>query len=815
MDIQNKTKNELIRELKELLQENNSLKKQKEKREAELIEAKEKAEEKEREQFFSFFNLSPDIMVIADPNGTFTAVNPAATKLLGYSEEELISKPFIDFVHPDDKQITLDEMARQINIGSTLNFENRYLNKNDSYVLLSWCAYFNKVAGITYATARDVTRERAIEIELIKSKEKAERNEIELKNAQQITHIGSWYLDIKTNEVVWTEELYKMYGFDPLLPVPPYTEHQKLFTAESWEILSTSLANTRETGIPYELELQTVKEDGSNGWLWARGETVLDKNNKIMGLWGAAQDITERKINEQNLIKIVKDLQESQHLAKIGSWDWDIKSDIITWSEELYKIFGVENNQDPPGYEDHLKIYAPESIERLDKAVKNTIQTGDPFELDLKKSEKNGTIGWVSSRCLPTININGEIISLHGTVQDITERKLAEKLLNVKNEELLVAKEKAEESDRLKSAFLANMSHEIRTPMNGILGFAEVLKEPDLTSDQQREYLEIIEKSGARMLNIINDIVDISKIESGQMKTSITETNVNEQIEFIYTFFEPEIEQKGIRLSMKKSLPSAEAIISTDREKLYAILTNLVKNAIKYTNEGSIEFGYSVKQAELEFFVKDTGIGIRTDRQEAIFERFIQAEMVDKLARQGAGLGLAISKAYVEMLGGKIWVESVEVQGSTFYFTLPYKIEPKEENDTKIQILTPEDENQIKKLKILIAEDDETSIKLITIGVGKFSSEIIIAKTGNEAVETCRRNPDIDLVLMDIQMPEMDGYEAAWQIRKFNEKVIIVAQTAYALGGDREKALASGCTDYISKPFNRAVLLSIVQKYFI
>ena len=257
--------------------------------------------------------------------------------------------------------------------------------------------------------------------------------------------------------------------------------------------------------------------------------------------------------------------------------------------------------------------------------------------------------------------------------------------------ELTVAKEHAEQSDRLKSAFLANMSHEIRTPMSGILGFAELLKEPGLTGEEQQEYIKIIEKSGARMLNIINDIVDISKIESGLMEVSIKESNINEQIEYIYTFFRPEVEGKGMQLSYRNDLVSSESIIKTDREKLFAILTNLVKNAIKYTNKGSIEFGYvstgfsttdslgSVSEpAELQFYVKDTGIGIHKDRQEAIFERFIQADISDKYAYQGAGLGLSISKAYVEMLGGKIWVESEEGKGSTFYFTIPVNTEPEE-----------------------------------------------------------------------------------------------------------------------------------------
>jgi signal transduction histidine kinase len=396
--------------------------------------------------------------------------------------------------------------------------------------------------------------------------------------------------------------------------------------------------------------------------------------------------------------------------------------------------------------------------------------------------------------------------------------------LRLTNDQLIIAINKAEESDRLKSAFLANMSHEIRTPMNGILGFAGLLKEPNLTGEKQQKYIQIIEKGGARMLNIINDIVSISKIESGQVEITLKETNINKQIEYIYTFFKPEVEKKGMLFSFRNSLPSKEAIINTDREKVYAILTNLVKNAIKYSEKGSIEFGYNLKKGskltELEFYVKDTGIGIPLGRQEAIFERFVQADIEDKMAQQGAGLGLSISKAYVEMFGGKIWVESEEENltagrtgGSTFYFTLPYQPPIKLENIDRHEISHFFELSSINNLKILIVEDDEPSEEFISIIVQKFANKILKVKTGTEAMEACRNNPDIDLVLMDIQIPEMNGYEATSKIREFNKDVIIIAQTAFAMEGDKEKAIAVGCNDYISKPIKIEELEKLIVKY--
>ncbi|MBI9036724.1 MAG: response regulator [Bacteroidales bacterium] len=441
------------------------------------------------------------------------------------------------------------------------------------------------------------------------------------------------------------------------------------------------------------------------------------------------------------------------------------------------------------------------------KILWETIKSGRIWQGEFANKKKNGEIFWENAIIAPIKNKVGEITHFVSVKEDITERK---KMID----DLIIAKEKAEESDRLKSAFLANMSHEIRTPMNGILGFADLLTEPGLTGEKQKKYINMIEKSGVRMLNIINDIISISKIESGESDINLSEINILHQIEFVYNLLKIDAEKKGLSLSVINTLTDNEAVIKTDKDKLFAILSNLVKNAIKYTNEGEIVFGYNKKGEFLEFFIKDSGIGIAKDRQQAIFERFIQADIEDTMARQGAGLGLSISKAYVEMLGGKIWVESEIGKGSIFYFTLPYHTVAKEEKDNKSEISTSIENPLKKKLKILIAEDDKTTELFLEIIVNKFAKEILKTWSGLETVEICRLNPDIDLIFMDIRMPGMSGYESTRQIRKINKDVIIIAQTAYALSGDREKALEAGCDDYIAKPIKKDELISLIQKYF-
>jgi len=577
------------------------------------------------------------------------------------------------------------------------------------------------------------------------------------------------------------------------------------------------------------------------------------KGDKTL-LAGYTIDITERKIAERLLSSERQTLVNILEGTNAGTWNWNIQTGNVAFNERWAEIMGYSISElEPISIETWINHVHPDDLPGVNASLGKLFnKETDYYDVEFRQSHKDGSWVWVNARGkLVEWTEDGQPLIMSGIHLDITKRKIVEI-------ELIKEKEHAQESDRLKSAFLANMSHEIRTPMNGILGFAELLKEPGLTGEEQKEYIRIIEKSGARMLNTINDIVDISKIESGLMKLDLKEANLNEQIEYIYNFFKPEAEAKGIRLSFKNSLTATAATIQTDREKLYAILTNLVKNAIKYTEKGSIEFGYdvvvetrhalslqeqnthietrhalspqeqnthietrhalSLQQPHLQFYVKDTGIGIPTERQAAIFDRFVQADIEDKKAQQGSGLGLAITKSYVEMLGGEIRVESREGQGSTFYFTLPYRTKTQEvphlTGISPVENTNIETKSSVTGLKILIAEDDETSEMFMSILAKSFSREILKARTGLEVIDSCRNNPDLDLILMDIQMPEMGGYEATRHIRQFNKKVVIIAQTAYGLSGDRSKAIEAGCNDYISKPINIAELTAKIQLYF-
>jgi PAS domain S-box-containing protein len=432
---------------------------------------------------------------------------------------------------------------------------------------------------------------------------------------------------------------------------------------------------------------------------------------------------------------------------------------------------------------------------------------------------------WFENRVIPSKE--GIVVFF----QDITDRKLAEqklKDLNNKleirnrelyesiiqiqkiNTELIYAKEKAEEGDRLKSSFLANMSHEIRTPMNGILGFTALLKEPKLTGEEQRQYISVIEKSGSRMLNIINDIVSISKIESGQMNLSYKETSVKEQIESVYNSFINEAQQKNIKLTINNTLSANYNLIRTDTEKLKAILSHLLANALKFTDQGSIEIGCFKNNNAITFYVEDSGIGIDSDKIEVIFERFRQADDSLNRSYDGAGLGLYISQSYVNLLGGKIWAENNMDQGAVFCFKIPLR--KVNELESEIQVPSVALPYEVPKLKILVAEDDSISLKFISKILKIFGENLLIARNGFEAVNLCKKNPDIDIILMDIQMPVMNGYEAIKKIREFNKDVIIITQSAFVFTDEAEKAIEVGGNGYISKPIDKNQLIEHINK---
>ncbi len=469
---------------------------------------------------------------------------------------------------------------------------------------------------------------------------------------------------------------------------------------------------------------------------------------------------------------------------------------------------------------------APEFKKIAEKRLERASDIDINESLELKLYRRDGSELWAEIISLPFKFYGSHAVLVMGF--DVTKRKKIEKLLIQKNTEiektnfefallnkqLKIAKEKAEESDRLKSAFLSNMSHEIRTPMNAILGFSDLLIKATLTEQKKLEYIEIINSSGIQLLSLINDIIDISKIESNQITIDTsTLLNIGDVFKHLSVIHGAKAKNNNIRLDYYVDLLPTQCLVFLDEIRLRQILVNLIGNALKFTPNGYIWYGVSLEDTHLLFTVEDSGIGIEPQLQSVIFERFRQADGSTTRDYGGTGLGLAISKALVELMGGKIWLSSMPGKGTTFYFTLPFvthnSVIPVKEETSLIEINNPAWHNRT----ILLVEDEEVNILFIQEILQPTGVNLLVARNASQTYEKIKASEKVDIVLLDIKIPEVDGYKIMKVLKKNHPGLPVIAQTAYALAEERKKILDSGFDDYISKPISKPGLYSIIARY--
>ncbi|HNQ66884.1 MAG TPA: response regulator [Bacteroidales bacterium] len=540
---------------------------------------------------------------------------------------------------------------------------------------------------------------------------------------------------------------------------------------------------------------------------------VIKSVKHIRSLPHVIKSVLEHKQKEIELNRTQNALLKSEALfrtafenATIGVCMVDVNGNFISVNETLCKITGYSKSELEKS--SFMSITHPSDIDKS-KYFLNEILKGNINNTNFEKRyvHKSGNIIWaiISTSLVKNSTNNTEYFFTF--IQDISEKKKFE-------EELIKAKEKAEEADRLKTAFLNNISHEIRTPMNAIIGFSELLNEPDLDKDKHKEYTNTIMQSSEHLLSIISDIISIATIEAGQEKIHQCEYNLNEMLDLMYDQFKIKADEKNLEFKIAKTLSDREATISTDKTKLIQIISNLINNSLKFTDIGFIEVSYVLEDTQLVFTVKDSGIGIPKNMHDEVFKRFRQIEYSSDRQHGGSGLGLAISRAYIELLGGKIWLNSEPNVGTSFFFTIPYKVKPQPKLTTSSK--KSEDPMDINKniKNILIAEDDDSNFLLIKTFLSDNNINIIRVKTGVEAVEICKNKTDIDLILMDIKMPKENGLEAIKKIRKFNTQIPIIIESAYYDDSNREEAFAAGCNDFITKPIKKHNLIAVINKLF-
>ncbi len=640
----------------------------------------------------------------------------------------------------------------------------------------------------------------------IANRQKAEAELTESKNRFLLAVDGStdgiWDWDIQSGKAYFSPRWKSMIGYGEGELEETFDTFMALLHDADRQIVRKRLDSYLNREIDtFECEFRMICRDGSFEWILARGKALFGPDGRPYRMAGSHTDITARKRNTEELNKLSNAVNFSPVLVVITNSNGIVEYVNPQYSETTGyapdEVIGKKYTLLEPEY-------VLNSNAKIDE-IWREISSGRVWKGELENINKKGISYWESVLIAPIFDAQSNVTHFVAVGEDISEKKKYEL-------DLIAAKERAEESDRLKSSFLANMSHEIRTPMNGILGFAGLLKDAIASGDDIGEYIGIIERSGKRMLSIINDLIEISKVESSQINVHLEEVNLNDVLEYITKFFKPNADEKNLRLISTNCLSDKEATILTDRDKLTAVLSNLMKNAIKFTKSGRVETGCRLYGDFCEFYVLDTGIGIDEGKQSAIFERFVQADSSLSSHFEGAGLGLSIAKAYVELLGGTIRLESVVGSGSVFYFTLPYIVpsSKKEQNGSSLQQTNDDIEPG---LILLIAEDDEFADKLLTRIIRKICYQAFHANNGEEAVRICREHPEINMVLMDMKLPLLSGFDATRQIRQFNQSITIIAQTAYSMPGDRERALEAGCNDYISKPIISEKLLEIIKKY--
>ncbi len=567
-----------------------------------------------------------------------------------------------------------------------------------------------------------------------------------------------------------------------------------------------SVLESGESKILYEE--QKTGPGGIVNYLLTSKVPLKDDAGKVVGVLGSYLDISERKRVENALKENDITLGKlSKHVPGMiyqfmkrpdGSYCVPFTTDAIR------EIFGCSPQDVKDDFSPIIAVFHPDDRPEVLRSIAESAELLTPWQCEYRVNVPGKETRWMYGQSTPEKLADGTIL-WHGFNTDITERKRIES-------EIIRAKEAAEESNRLKSAFLANMSHEIRTPMNGILGFTNLLSEPDLTGEEKDRYIDIIHKSGQRMLSTLNDIIEVSMIETGQLSLLISEMNTYETMVELCNFLRPEAEKKGLLFHVEAE-PSG-SVVHTDKGKFTSIVTNLIKNAIKYTDSGFIHVKLIVTAEQLKFSVKDSGIGIPENKLEAIFNRFEQVDPDPSRIYEGSGLGLSISKSYAEFLGGTIHVRSTPGKGSVFTLTLPLHGSAPSTPVPAVQpSLQASDQTDNQKINILVVEDDQASIEYLRIILQELARDLHFAVTGEEAVRVASDHPDLDVILMDIRIPGGDGYETTRAIRAFNPGVTIIAQTAHAAMADRQKALEAGCDDHIAKPVKKEDLLALIRKH--
>lgn len=702
---------------------------------------------------------------------------------------------FFEYIHPDDVPAFTRKMEYAKHNKESIQTEFRVIT---TYGVICWihfvCQFFfdqdnNPIRII--GVIKDISSEKRTETSLSESEN---RFRTILENAPDGIFVNTQgvftFINPKMLDLLNAKDESELIGHDVFERIAP----------EFHEIVKSRINFQKETGQNAKLmEQEYIRMDGSRIVVTTSAAPIKYRGKESNLVF--VHDLSSRKQTEEKITKLSRAIEQSPVSIVIS----DISGIIEYVNPKFSEVTGYSSDELIGKNPNILKsgFTSPSEYEQL----WNTINSGNVWVGEFKNIKKDGTPYWESATIAPIKNLKGEITHYVGIKEDITEKKEIYAAL-------IEAKNKAEETNLLKSHFLANMSHEIRTPLGGILGFLELLKDQSVTESERNDYIDIISKSGQRLLETINDIIEMSRIEAGFVKLDVEEVNLFQIIQDQYNFFKPQVDTKGLDFKLYMPQNQSDHLLHfyTDKNKINGILTNLIKNAVKFTEKGSIDLLLLEKNNGILISVKDSGKGIPKDKLEAIFERFIQADIKNSRSQEGSGLGLSISKAYIEQLKGKIWVESEEEKGSTFSVFLPYSQDHSKSETVEHKAVTIPKSKEL-TYNVLIAEDEEDNFQYLNVLMKKIGFNVFRAMNGLEAVNKFKEFEFLDLILMDIKMPEMTGIEAMKEIRKFNKSIPIIAQSAFYMNGNDELINENGFNNYIMKPIKKEQLEIMLKKY--
>ena len=766
----------------------------------------EKALLDEKQKFKALIEHSPNVICRFGRNLKCQYASPNMIRIMGVPSENCMGKRLPEMGFPDSLATHLEEKMRWVarknkELSINFSFESQLGLKHFEAILVPELNHSNTVESILL-TNSDVTEKVNRERELNSSKQR-------LEEAEKNVHFGIYEIDMTTGETKWSNETFMIFDRDPQLQTPILEEYSLYIHPDDITQVTDHVfeAIKNNSYINYNFRINTPS--GRTKYVNCTGRIEKNpENQNDVKILGTIMDVTEKKQIENRLFSERDILQVIMDNIPDPIYIMDDQHRYIRANIGMAKLLGADNPEMVIG-KTAYDFFSSEIADKFSEIEQTILTNGLPILNREKELPTPYGKNWYSTTIIGVKDLNGEVTQLVGISRDITQYKLSE-------EQLRNSKEKAEQADKLKSAFLANMSHEIRTPINGILGFANLLEMRDFSRDKQIQYLRIINSSGKLLLNLINDIIDIAKIEAGQINLESTNVDIPNLFNDLLDFYQGEkVRRDKQHITITTEIPENDNFISviTDSFRLRQIINNLISNSLKFTEKGSITFGYQTEKNNILFFVKDTGIGMSEEEVNVVFERFKQAGCSAK-KKEGTGLGLAISKGLVELLGGEIWVSSQLNVGSEFYFTLPLSFAVQQFNEDLVKPY----ESQFLEYKwegktLLLVEDEEVNFMYINELLENTGVNLLRVVTAEEAITICKSMQPIDLILMDMRLPGISGFDATRLIKRIRRDIPIVAQTAYAMENEKKQCLEAGCDHYMTKPFDQEALFDILNGY--